>query len=81
MVRPVLETTFYACAVLRERGFLLQKAYSEFLEDAKVAATNDVDRVALKLKAKKEFERMLELLTLEQPDYPQIECKRVDFTP
>lgn len=78
LVRPVLEATFYVCAVLRKRGVLLQKAYSEFLEDAKIAATNDADRAALKLKAKKEFERMLGLLTLEQPDYPQVECKRID---
>ena len=77
LVRPVLETTFYACAVLRERGFLLQKAYSEFLEDAKIAAANDADRAALKLKAKEEFERLMGLLTVEQPNYPQVECKKV----
>ncbi len=77
LVRPVLESTFYACAVLQERGFLPQKAYSEFLEEAKIAATSDTERAALKQGAKKEFDRLLAAMTALQPDYPQVECKKV----
>jgi hypothetical protein len=66
-----------ACAILRERGFLPQKAYSEFLEDAKIAATSDTKRAALRQEAKEEFGRLLAQLTANQPDYPQVECKKV----
>ncbi len=36
LVRPVLETTFAVVAALKKRGFLFQKAYSEYVQEKKL---------------------------------------------
>lgn len=77
LVRPVLETTFCVRAALRQPGFLLQKAYSEHLEEAKIAARNDKELAELKSDVRAEFNRMLANQRLIRPSFPSVACEKV----
>jgi hypothetical protein len=77
LIRPVLETTFYVRAALRRPGFLIQKAYSEHLEDAKIAATNEQELSEFQSDAKAEFGRMLAQQKALKPSFPSVACKKV----
>lgn len=72
LVRPALEATFAAIAVLKKDGFLFRKAYSEWEEDKKMFA-NDA---AGEQEAKRALEDLKRAFRQNRPNCP-IVCKRV----
>lgn len=72
MVRPTLEATFAAIAVLKKHGFLFRKAYSEWEEDKKMFAKDAVGEQ----EAKRALEDLKRAFRQHKPDCPVV-CKRV----
>jgi hypothetical protein len=72
MIRPMIDVVISSTAVIKKRGFLFRKAYSEFLEMKKTydkTPANEARENAYLDNLKHKFQ--------EEPGYP-IVCKRVD---
>ncbi len=73
LIRPILEAFFSAAAVMKKRGFLFRKTYTEILEEKKFHPKNSATET--------DFQRILkemeQLFKKDDPIYP-IEHKRVD---
>ena len=72
LVRPALEATFSAIAVIKKHGFLFRKAYSEWEEDKKLFV-KDAEGEEEATKALEELKRAFQQ---SSPGCP-VECKRV----
>ena len=72
LVRPALEATFSAVAVVKRPGFLFRKAYSEWEEDKKMFVR---DAAGVK-EATKAIEYLKRAFQQRSPGYP-VACKRV----
>jgi len=72
LVRPALEPTFWAIAVIKKPGFLFRKLYTELEEDRKMFPNN-----ASVLAARKQtLEAMKRAAMKVRPNHP-VECKTV----
>lgn len=72
LVRPALEATFAAIAVLKKDGFLFRQAYSEWEEDKKMCAED----AAGEQEAEKKLEALKRAFRQNRPTC-LVECKRV----
>ncbi|MEW6156562.1 MAG: DUF5677 domain-containing protein [Verrucomicrobiota bacterium] len=66
LVRPTIEVVFYAVATMRERGFLLRKAYAEVADEKRFFA-NDANRLA---EIDQDIEQFRRGLLAKEPGYP-----------
>lgn len=72
LVRPALEPTFWALAVVKKPGFLFRKLYTELEEDRKMFPNN-----ASVLAARKQTLEAMKLAAMKvRPTHP-VECKTV----
>ncbi len=74
LVRPVLEATFSATAVVKKPGFLFRKLYTEWEEDQKMFANN----AAAQTVGRQALRDLKRAATKARPNYP-VECKRVNI--
>ncbi|HZM03970.1 MAG TPA: DUF5677 domain-containing protein [Candidatus Saccharimonadales bacterium] len=72
LVRPALEATFSAIAVIKKHGFLFRKAYSEWEEDKKMFVRD----AGGEKEATKALEDLKRAFQQSSPGYP-VECKRI----
>jgi hypothetical protein len=73
LIRPMLDIVLSASAVMKKKGFLFRKAFTEF-DDARKIGPQDNARLD---KANKALEELKQRFQQVEPDYP-IACKRVD---
>jgi len=72
LVRPALEAVFCGTAVMKNKGFLFRKAYSEWEEDKKLFAKDAVG----KKEADEYLVRLKRRFQEHAPDYP-VKCKTI----
>jgi hypothetical protein len=74
LVRPALEATFWATAVIKKPGFLFRKLYSEWEEDQRMFS-NDAAELAA---AQQALDALKRAAKKARPKCP-VECKRVNM--
>ena len=70
LIRPILESLLWSAIIVRKRGVLFQKAYTEWEEERKLRPAEE------EAEAKAALQDMIQTFKDEESDYP-ILCKKV----